>query len=48
MSMLDRLLTVVKDKGWLAISSIYFDNNFVIQIPNSWGAVAFSEADDCF
>lgn len=48
MSMLDRLLTIVKDKGWLAISSIYFDNNMVIQIPNSWGAVAFSEADDCF
>lgn len=48
MSMLDRLLTIVKDKGWLAISSIYFDNNMVIQIPNSWGAIAFSESDDCF
>lgn len=48
MSMLDRLLTIVNDKGWLAISSIYFDNNLVIQIPNSWGAIAYSPSDDCF
>lgn len=48
MSMLDRLLTIVKDQGWLAISSIYFDNNMVIPISTTSGNIAFSEADDCF
>ena len=48
MSMLDRLITIVNDQGWLAISSLYFDNNMVIEICNSYGAIAYSQADDCF
>lgn len=48
MSMLDRLVNIVNNQGWLAISSLYFDNNMVIPISTTSGNIAYSEADDCF
>lgn len=48
MSMLDRLVNIVNEQGWLAISSLYFDNNMVIPVSTTSGNIAYSEADDCF
>lgn len=42
----ERLCTVIKEKGWLAVSNVYFDNASVCNIGNSLGYVAISEADN--
>lgn len=48
MSMLDLLSKQLDEKGWLAMSSLYFDNGYVINVFNSRGYVARSNAMECF
>lgn len=48
MPMIDLLLNRIKEKGWLAISSLYFDNSFVCNVFNSRGYVAYSPSHESF
>lgn len=41
-----RLVSTVKDKGWLHISSAFFDNTNVLTVTNSSGYVAVSESEN--
>lgn len=41
-----QLVKTVNEKGWLAISSVCFDNSVVVNIMNSGGYVAFSESEN--
>ena len=41
-----RLINTVKDKGWLYIASVCFDNSNVLSIVNSSGYVAISESEN--
>lgn len=36
-----QLVKTVNEKGWLAISSLCFDNSVIVNIMNSGGYVAF-------
>lgn len=38
----NRLIKTIEDKGWLALSNIYFDNAVALNITNSLGYVAYS------
>lgn len=41
---IDNFKTVLADKGWLAISSLYFDNSSICNIYNTGGYVTLCEA----
>lgn len=48
MSMLSILEQQVKEKGWLALSTLYFDNSYSINVFNTNGYIAYSKEQACF
>ena len=48
MSMKDLCVARLTDPGWLALSSIYFDNSYVITVYSTRGYVAYSPSEECF
>lgn len=48
MAMLDVLTGRIKEKGWLAISNLYFDNSYIINIFATRGYVAYSPSNEVF
>lgn len=44
-SISDRLIKVIDEKGWLALSSIYFDNAVALTMNTSSGRVAYSKSE---
>ena len=44
-SISDRLIKVIDEKGWLALSSIYFDNAVALTMNTSGGRVAYSASE---
>ena len=46
--MLDIIERQITEKGWLSLSTLYFDNAYSIDVYNTRGAVAYSKADQCF
>ena len=44
----DYLVQLIKDRGWLAISSIYFDNSYIINVFNTSGYVAYSPSQKVY
>lgn len=48
MALIDFLKSQINEKGWLAISSLYFDNGYVLNVFNTRGYVAYSDAMECF
>ena len=48
MALIDFLKSQITEKGWLAISSLYFDNGYVLNVFNTRGYVAYSDAMECF
>lgn len=48
MPMVDLLLDRIKEKGWLSISSLYFDNGMSFNIYNTRGYIAYSPSHECF
>lgn len=48
MAVLDFLVKQLTEKGWLAISSVYFDNAYSINVFNTRGYVAYSKSAQTF
>lgn len=48
MSMVDLCIKRIQENGWLSLSSLYFDNSYVITIYASRGYVAYDPTDKCF
>lgn len=48
MAVLDLAVKQIVDKGWLSLTSLCFDNAYVINIFNTRGYVAYSKSQACF
>ena len=47
MALKEELFRLVKEKGWLAFSTLYFDNTATCNIYRTDGKVAISESKNC-
>lgn len=48
MTVTEYLIERVNEKGWMSLSSLYFDNALVVNIFNSRGYIAYSPSKDMF
>lgn len=48
MAMVDLVVNAVREKGWLSLATLFFDNGYTVSIFNTNGDVAYSPSEDVF
>lgn len=48
MAMVDLAVNAIRNKGWLSLATLFFDNGCTISVFNTGGDVAYSPSEDVF